>query len=371
VARVAPALFILPLAIVTAACASPADEPERSARSTSALNPAQVGSSGQILIAGSSVEIDYDGEPRFLSIKTVFTSATAGMHPVKVEPLDDHGDAALWITDGAYGNLAISRPQGSRSASLDFEFAHGSGNTMIVIRDESLEPARFRVTLGTPANPPNPDPDEGDAPGGAAPNDLAGDRCDGVIAISSMKQMYDYQGQPVYGVSPKKGTLSASVAVVSESQVRVTTNATYSPARDLHNVASGSFVGSPTQMVWDIPVSRNQSGTLVGSGSVGSAQAHVAIGASALALSFSGKISQPWNGNTETLSVSAGGNISLSSCVQSAPVASSCCQVASAPGCDTPTVEQCVCAADSFCCNSSWDAVCVDEVDSLGCGNCP
>ncbi len=33
-------------------------------------------------------------------------------------------------------------------------------------------------------------------------------------------------------------------------------------------------------------------------------------------------------------------------------------------------VSDCVCAADSYCCEVVWDSICVDEVDSLGCGLC-
>ena len=40
------------------------------------------------------------------------------------------------------------------------------------------------------------------------------------------------------------------------------------------------------------------------------------------------------------------------------------------PGCNDPTIEACVCAADSYCCNTFWDNVCVDEVVTFGCGTC-
>jgi hypothetical protein len=29
-----------------------------------------------------------------------------------------------------------------------------------------------------------------------------------------------------------------------------------------------------------------------------------------------------------------------------------------------------VCANDSFCCSSTWDSLCVGEVEDYGCGNC-
>jgi len=48
-----------------------------------------------------------------------------------------------------------------------------------------------------------------------------------------------------------------------------------------------------------------------------------------------------------------------------------CCTVNQTPGCSNQTIEQCVCAQDGYCCNSSWDATCVSEVTSYGCGTCP
>lgn len=47
-----------------------------------------------------------------------------------------------------------------------------------------------------------------------------------------------------------------------------------------------------------------------------------------------------------------------------------CCVAGDAPGCADATVQACVCGQDSYCCDTAWDAVCVDEVGSLGCGTC-
>ena len=46
-----------------------------------------------------------------------------------------------------------------------------------------------------------------------------------------------------------------------------------------------------------------------------------------------------------------------------------CCETGE-PGCDDPVVESCVCTLDAYCCNTEWDAQCVDEVESFGCGTC-
>ncbi|MBK6916617.1 MAG: hypothetical protein IPH07_04365 [Deltaproteobacteria bacterium] len=48
-----------------------------------------------------------------------------------------------------------------------------------------------------------------------------------------------------------------------------------------------------------------------------------------------------------------------------------CCTPHSGAGCEVDSVESCVCAEDSLCCSSEWDDVCVMEIESLGCGMCP
>ncbi|MCH7702689.1 MAG: PKD domain-containing protein, partial [Planctomycetes bacterium] len=59
------------------------------------------------------------------------------------------------------------------------------------------------------------------------------------------------------------------------------------------------------------------------------------------------------------------------------PPAEDCCEVHTSPGCDSVCgelddggVEQCVCNVDDFCCNATWDTVCVDLVQQLGCADC-
>jgi hypothetical protein len=47
-----------------------------------------------------------------------------------------------------------------------------------------------------------------------------------------------------------------------------------------------------------------------------------------------------------------------------------CCQANSTPGCDDPTVESCVCAADATCCSEPWDDFCVVLVEGAACGAC-
>lgn len=53
------------------------------------------------------------------------------------------------------------------------------------------------------------------------------------------------------------------------------------------------------------------------------------------------------------------------------PAKGDCCEDnPGSMGCVDVAVESCVCAADDYCCDTEWDQVCADQVDSLGCGSC-
>ncbi len=47
-----------------------------------------------------------------------------------------------------------------------------------------------------------------------------------------------------------------------------------------------------------------------------------------------------------------------------------CCGAHESPSCDDEGVAQCVCAQDSYCCETSWDGQCAEEVELFGCGMC-
>lgn len=47
-----------------------------------------------------------------------------------------------------------------------------------------------------------------------------------------------------------------------------------------------------------------------------------------------------------------------------------CCTPKLTPGCSNASIQSCVCATDSYCCTDEWDDICVDEVDTEGCGTC-
>lgn len=311
--------FVVGAALSLSACA--ADDSSSDEISSDALNASMVGSGQYVLIAGQSVEVEYTGSPKYVGIQTIFTSATAGNHRVTVEPLDGNGDAALWITDAAFRNLAVSRPQNKRSASLEHQFGLSFDRRYIVIRNESDAPARFKVTLGEPLHPVNDDPDEGAAPdgptpGSAPPSGLAGKLCTGPIRLTSFEQTYDYQNQPVFASSPHDGPVSAEVKFTSASTLTLATRATYAPGRQLHGVASGTlfYTDAPTKMDWSISLAPTASGALTGSAERGSAVVEARVDAQAIHLTFSGKLSSASSGNTRTLSVSGTGKIPLSSC---------------------------------------------------------
>lgn len=48
-----------------------------------------------------------------------------------------------------------------------------------------------------------------------------------------------------------------------------------------------------------------------------------------------------------------------------------CCDAHATAGCSDPAIETCVCAADPFCCSTEWDAMCVSGVGTHACGSCP
>jgi hypothetical protein len=52
------------------------------------------------------------------------------------------------------------------------------------------------------------------------------------------------------------------------------------------------------------------------------------------------------------------------------PCGSSCCSAHGTAGCDTPSVQSCVGAVDSYCITTAWDSLCVAEVETLGCSRC-
>ena len=45
-----------------------------------------------------------------------------------------------------------------------------------------------------------------------------------------------------------------------------------------------------------------------------------------------------------------------------------CCTVQGTPGCTDPAIEACVCANDAYCCSTQWDSTCVGRVGSDLCG---
>ncbi|MEX1366891.1 MAG: hypothetical protein AB1Z98_27435 [Nannocystaceae bacterium] len=52
------------------------------------------------------------------------------------------------------------------------------------------------------------------------------------------------------------------------------------------------------------------------------------------------------------------------------PPTAGCCEASMVPGCSDAAVQDCVCLQDPYCCDTAWDATCVDQVGGFGCGDC-
>lgn len=48
-----------------------------------------------------------------------------------------------------------------------------------------------------------------------------------------------------------------------------------------------------------------------------------------------------------------------------------CCSENAGGGCEVNTVEECVCAMDAVCCSEAWDEFCIQEIATFMCGTCP
>ena len=57
-------------------------------------------------------------------------------------------------------------------------------------------------------------------------------------------------------------------------------------------------------------------------------------------------------------------------CGSCGPAVGNCCEGNGTPGCSVPEIDACVCALDSYCCTSSWDATCASEVELFECASC-
>jgi hypothetical protein len=69
-------------------------------------------------------------------------------------------------------------------------------------------------------------------------------------------------------------------------------------------------------------------------------------------------------------STTTGGTTTGGSTTGNPQTTGDCCVGGTNPGCSNPSIEQCVCAQDDYCCTTEWNDLCVDEVDQFGCGSC-
>ncbi|MEJ7729464.1 MAG: hypothetical protein WKG00_09625 [Polyangiaceae bacterium] len=82
------------------------------------------------------------------------------------------------------------------------------------------------------------------------------------------------------------------------------------------------------------------------------------------ATTSSGAASGAGGGSSSTSATSAASTSSASS----GGGGGDCCMPNGSPGCNDVAIESCVCGADLFCCDTAWDAACVDG--AMACGGC-
>ena len=72
------------------------------------------------------------------------------------------------------------------------------------------------------------------------------------------------------------------------------------------------------------------------------------------------------NNSWDSICVAEVASLGCGTCESDVP----CCSASGEAGCENSGTESCVCDADPYCCNVAWDSLCVQEVESLGCGSC-
>lgn len=68
--------------------------------------------------------------------------------------------------------------------------------------------------------------------------------------------------------------------------------------------------------------------------------------------------------------VGAAGETCVSCPIDCGLCAGDCCEAHTNPGCNNPDIQNCVCDADPFCCEVSWDSNCVAGIELHVCGTC-
>lgn len=75
-------------------------------------------------------------------------------------------------------------------------------------------------------------------------------------------------------------------------------------------------------------------------------------------------------GESEEADWSAVETGSISESGESGPGDGDCCEVHGGASCEDEEVAACVCQFDPYCCDTFWDSVCVQQVETFGCGFC-
>ncbi len=120
--------------------------------------------------------------------------------------------------------------------------------------------------------------------------------------------------------------------------------------------ASGCFSSSEASELLDAPTSGTESSGVV-AGSASSTPGSASSSTSGLTAS-TGSTTAPSTGTGASTTGGPQGGVG------------SCCEEQRGPGCDDADVTACACAVDDYCCDTAWDALCIDLAQDLGCHVC-
>ncbi|MBC8067206.1 MAG: hypothetical protein IAG13_02640 [Deltaproteobacteria bacterium] len=72
-----------------------------------------------------------------------------------------------------------------------------------------------------------------------------------------------------------------------------------------------------------------------------------------------------------TVGTTFGTTMTTTATTDTGSVEGPCCSARGEAGCsEDPAIAECVCETDRYCCETTWDDVCGDKVEALGCGVC-
>jgi hypothetical protein len=129
--------FLLPMALtITAACSSSSNAGDSSA---AAIVASDIHVAGALALDGTKVRVAYTGDPKYVGYS--LTLPSAGRLVLHAHTITG-SDPRIWLTDGAYKNLATSTENSSDDAVLNYT-ATAAGPMIAVVRSDSYKAATF------------------------------------------------------------------------------------------------------------------------------------------------------------------------------------------------------------------------------------